>query len=274
MKAVAGTLRSLSGSFGYDAVTGMPTFDVRLGDIKNPEYTLDEIFSCIEQAGLRCIIAIDEFQQIVSYPEKHVEALLRTHIQHCSNANFIFAGSERHLLNEMFLESARPFYNSADMMNLEVISKEKYADFVASHFERCGRHVEAEAISYVYDLFEGNTYYDQKTFREAFSLTAEGKTFGLAEAREVVQALVLDNDRRYAETMSRLSLPQKELLYAIAADGRSSQLTSMAFIKRHNLRSASSVQSALKKLTDYGLVSSERNEHYIADQLLRLWMLQ
>ena len=273
-KAVAGTLRSLNGCFGYDALTGIPTFDVRLGDIRNPEFTLEEIFHCIAQAEQHCIVAIDEFQQITSYQEKNIEALLRTYIQHCSNANFIFAGSERHLLDEMFLETARPFYNSADMMNLEPIRLPVYEQFVVSHFERCGRRVEREAVEYVYGVFEGNTYYDQKVFREAFSLTAEGELFTAGRARDVVATLLLDNDRRYAELMSRLSLPQKELLYAIASDGRSQQLMSMAFIKRHGLRSASSVQSAVKKLADYGLVSSEHGQYFVADPLFRLWMTQ
>ena len=53
MKRIVATMRSLSGSFGYDPINGMPTFDIRLGDITNPEYTLEEIFTCIEQADKR-----------------------------------------------------------------------------------------------------------------------------------------------------------------------------------------------------------------------------
>lgn len=272
MKGVVGTLRSLSGSFGYDPVSGMPTFDVKLGDIRNPEYTLGEIFQCIEQANMHCLIAIDEFQQVVNYPEKNIEALLRTHVQHCSNANFVFSGSERHIMDEMFTVSARPFYNSADMMNMDVISLDKYAAFATAHLHQGGREIEADAISHVYQLFDGNTYYLQKTFHEAFAQTTDGDVVTVAMVHEIVESMLLDSSRKYGEVMSRLSLPQKELLYAIAADVQSRQITSMAFIKRHNLRSASSVQSAVKKLLDNGLVSMERGAYYVDDQLFRLWL--
>jgi hypothetical protein len=37
-------LKSLSAGFGYDTIQNIPTFDVKLGDVQNPEYTLAEIF--------------------------------------------------------------------------------------------------------------------------------------------------------------------------------------------------------------------------------------
>ena len=99
-------LKSLNAKFGFDAGSNMPMFSIELGDIVRPEYTLNEIFTCLEKADQPCIIAFDEFQQIGKYPEKNVEALLRSYIQQLSNVNFIFAGSERHLISKMFLSSA------------------------------------------------------------------------------------------------------------------------------------------------------------------------
>jgi len=36
----------------------------------------------------------------------------------------------------------------------------------------------------------------------------------------------------------------------------------------------SSVQSSIKKLLNYSLVSSEKAEYFIADQLMRLWLIK
>lgn len=77
-------------------------------------------------------VSFDEFQQICRYPEKNIEALLRSHIQHLGNVNFIFVGSERHLISEMFLSSAKPFYNSTRQMELYPIAKERKADKITS----------------------------------------------------------------------------------------------------------------------------------------------
>ena len=81
-----------------------------MGDIQTPQITLDEIFNYISEADKPCIIAIDEFQQIGEYAEKNVEALLRTKIQQCNRAQFIFAGSKRHMMSNMFNSSSKPFY--------------------------------------------------------------------------------------------------------------------------------------------------------------------
>ena len=275
MKNLVTTLRSIRGSFGYDPIQNTPTFDIKLGDIVNPVYTLEEIFACLEQADQRCVVAIDEFQQIVNYPDKKVEALLRTHIQQSSNANFIFAGSERHIMGKMFLDYARPFYQSASIMSLAPISIDKYSAFIQHHFEANQLAVTPEAINMVYQQFQGNTYYVQKTFREAFSATIEsGHACDTPLVERIINDMMRENGHRYSETLTRLTLPQKELLYAIADEGRAQRVTSGQFIKRHRLQSASSVQSAMRKLMEYGIVTSEKGSYYIEDQLFYLWLLK
>lgn len=273
MKNIIDTLRSLRGSFGYDPVMGTPTFDIKLGDITNPTYTLEEIFACLEQSSEHIVVAIDEFQQIVNYPEKNIEALLRTHIQQSANANFIFAGSERHIMGEMFLEHARPFYQSATMMSLSPISLDKYEEFVIKHFSANQLTVATDAISHAYHLLQGNTYYMQKTFREAFAMALGGKTCDKQMIEDIISSIMQDNSHKYSESLAQLTLPQKELLMAIATQGRARRITSSQFVKRHRLKSASSVQAAIRKLMEYGIVTVQENEYYIEDQLLQRWMM-
>lgn len=273
-KMLMATMRSLTGNIGFDPVTALPTFGISIGDIHNPTYSLEEIFRTLEQAETRCIVAIDEFQQITNYPEKYIEALLRSHIQQSSNAQFVFSGSERHLLEEMFLGSARPFYNSADIQSLDVISEEKYADFVQHHFEANGKHIERDVIHQVYILFDGNTYYNQKTFREAYANTAQGETCSIETTERAITLMIREANRHYSEILARLNLSQKELLYAIAREHRAKRITSNAFIRKHSLPSASSIQSAVKKLLSASLVSTTSGEYCIADQLMRLWLIR
>lgn len=274
LRMVVQTLKSINTKFGYDPTTATPTFSLSLGDLTSPQYTLEEIFQCIEQAEQKCIIAIDEFQQISYYPEKNMEAILRTHIQNCSNANFIFSGSERHILDEMFTERARPFYNSAGTMSLDVIPLDKYTAFVKEMLANCGRNIQDDVVAYVYDLFGGNTYYIQKVFHDAFNATTEGSEVTMQTVQDVIDALLLDNDRKFSETLSMLSLPQKELLYAIAGDGEATQLTSSRFVKKHQLRSASSVQAAVKKLLENHIITRNGNSYKVDDQLMNLWLVK
>ena len=266
------TIKSISGKFGFDPISSMPTFNVELGDIDRPEYTLDEIFQYLAYADKPCIVAIDEFQQIAKYPEKNIEAQLRTHIQKLRNCNFIFAGSERHMIQEMFTSAARPFYHSADMLELKVIVPEIYIPFIVGHFEKRNRRIAPDDVVRVYNLFKGHTYYVQKTFNEAFADTPEGDECTLQTLRAAIDNMIASNDTIFREILSNIPEKQKELLYAIAKDGEAERITSAAFIKRHSLASASSVQSAVKKLLEKDIITEINKVFSVTDKLFAMWM--
>ena len=266
------TIKSFSGKFGFDPIMGMPTFNVELGDINRPEYTLDEIFQYLAHADKPCIVAIDEFQQIAKYPEKNIEAQLRTHIQKLSNCNFIFAGSERHMMQEMFTSAARPFYHSADMLELKAIAPEIYIPFIVRHFEKRNRRIAPDDVERVYNLFKGHTYYVQKTFNEAFADTLEGEKCTLENLQTAIDNMIASNDTIFREILSNIPEKQKELLYAIAKEGEAERITSATFIKRHSLVSASSVQSAMKKLLEKDIITEINKVFSVTDRLFAMWM--
>ena len=265
-------MKSLNGRFGFDPFTGLPTFDIGLGDIEMPEYTLDEIFSFLESTGKRVILAIDEFQQIAKYPERNVEALLRSRIQQCSNINMVFAGSERHILHQMFTSDSRPFYNSASIMELGAIDPQIYRDFVESQFAAGGRHIDPMLPEYVYNLFDGVTFYMQKVFNYSYSATDRGEMCVKGTVDTAISDLLFSYDAVYREILSAMPMRQKELLYAVAGEGSVEGITSSAFIRRNALSSASSVQSALKKLMVNDFVSFRNRRYSVNDKLLRLWI--
>ena len=242
------TIKSISGQFGFDPITNTPTFNLNLGDIIKPELTLEEIFRYLENADKPCIMAIDEFQQIAKFPEKNIEALLRTHIQTMTNCQFIFAGSEYHVMQEIFLSAVHPFYNSADILELKPIAKDYYADFVEKWMNKYDKHIERNDISEVYQLFRGNTYGMQRTFNEVFASVDNG------------------------EMLSNIPEKQKPLLYAIAEEGEVEKITSASFIKKHKLSSASANQYAAKQLINYGIVTKLHNKYSISEQFFDIWI--
>ena len=77
-------------------------------------------------------ILVFPLRQIVKdfeFPEKGVEAALRSRIQFLQNVRFIFAGSRRHMMAEMFLSPKRPFYHSTENVSIDVIDEEIYYKF-------------------------------------------------------------------------------------------------------------------------------------------------
>jgi len=271
-KLFVSLLKSLSGSFGYDPIQNTPTFDIRLGDIQQPEFTLREIFQYLEAVDKRCLVVIDEFQQITRYPEKNVEEILRTHIQKLSNANFVFSGSRRRLMEEMFFSAKRPFYQSAKPLRLEAIDKAVYFDFVSTFFQKAEKAISREAFNHVYDTFWGVTLYVQRMMKDAYMETPQGMTCDVAVVSQLIDNYIKENDSHLREQLSFITEAQKELLYAVHAEGQVQSITSSAFNKKHRLRSPSSTQSAALKLLEYDLITRKEKTYSISDPLLSLWL--
>ena len=265
-------MKSLSGSFGYDPIQNTPTFDVRLGDIQLPEYTLREIFQYLESVDKRCLVVIDEFQQITRYPEKNVEEILRTHIQKLSNANFVFSGSRRRLMEEMFFSAKRPFYQSAKPLRLEAINQDVYFDFAHTHFQQAGKDISKEAFTYVYETFLGVTLYVQRLMKDAYIETLPGTTCDVDMVKRLTEDYIRENDSHLREQLSFITEAQKELLYAIHAEGQVQSITSSAFNRKHRLRSPSSTQSAALKLLEYDLITRKEKTYSLSDPLMDLWL--
>lgn len=273
MRQFTSTLLSLQACFGYDPVQNTPTLDIRLGDITRPEYTLEEIFRFLEKADRHCIVVIDEFQQVTKYPERNVEALLRSHIQSLGNATFVFSGSQCRLMEEIFFSEKRPFFMSARNISLRPIDIDVYAKFVMGHFAKAGKAIDDKAVFLAYNKFLGVTLYVQRIMKDAFSVTPKGSTCDADTVARLIEAYVTESDARLREQLAFITESQKELLYAVSAEQQPvKSITSAAFVRAHRLKSPSAVQAAAKKLLEYDMLTRTEGYYSIADPLLAIWL--
>lgn len=251
---------------------GNPTWNVELGDIKTPTITLDEIFAYLENADKPCLVAIDEFQSITEYPEKNIEELLRTYVQRCKQTWFVFCGSQRSMMGEMFQSPARPFYQSTTNMPLRAIPLEKYLPFAERHFHQADKYIAPEAIRLVYDKFEGTTWYLQKVMNELWRRTSVGKPCLLSDVEPAITHIIQSNSDTYQDLLYQLTTRQKELLYAICREGKATQITGSAFIKKYRLTSASSTQKAAEALLRQHIITHDKGSYEVYDKFFALWM--
>ena len=273
MKLMVTTLKTLNGHFGYDPVSNTPTFDIRLGDITNPVYTLEEIFACIEQADKRCIIAIDEFQQITNYSDApNIEATLRTHIQKCNNGTFIFSGSKRHLMGEIFTSPSRPFYQSVLIMNLRPISVEKYTEFAQMLFEKYGKTIESDVVYEVYQRFDAVTSCIQRVLNVLFMKTPVGACCTIDMVDSAVTYILDMFSETFTDLLERIPEKQREVFIAIALEGKAKAITSKAFIKKHHLQTVSVITAAVRSLLDKDLITMDKGVYTVYDPFFGLWI--
>lgn len=265
-------IASLRPAFKLDEFSGVPVFDIGIGEIRSAETTLDEIFRYLNASDKPCIVAIDEFQQIAKYPEKNIEAILRTHIQKTTKSTFIFSGSQRQILHNIFFSASKPFYQSAALQSLAPIDKDEYVAFAARLFKKAEKLVERKYIERAYDMFEGHTFYVQAVMNEVFSSLDEKTNCTDTIFKETVKNRIFSYENLFAEIVNLLSDRQRELLYAIAKEGKAQNITSGEFIKKHFLLSPASVQTAARQLVEKEIVTKNENTYSIYDRFFGLWL--
>lgn len=263
-------LQSLKSTISFD-INGNPEWSVGIGDIQAPDATLDEIFAYLEHADKPCIVAIDEFQTIASYPEKTVEATLRKRIQNCHNASFVFSGSKRHMMALMFTSQSRPFYHSSSIMGLEPIDRTVYRDFANRHLARNGKTISDEAFSYIYDRFDGVTWYIQYILNMLYTAISTDSLLTTDDAKAAIAGILAQHRFAYQALVYQLTSKQKQVLTAIAAENGPTSIMSQAFLRKYGL-GASTVQGAVKVLLDRDFISQDDGAYRLCDRFLEMYL--
>jgi len=266
-------LLSVRSEISFD-INGNPVWGLGVGAMVPPQTTLDEIFTYLRTAEKHCLVAIDEFQQILYYNDnKNVEAALRTQIQQCSNANFIFAGSQRHLMSEMFLSPSRPFYQSVVPMSLGAIPMDRYWTFAEPQFAKNGnRKISYEVVASVYERFEGITANVQRIMNMLYMLTPKGEVCTTEMIDKAIDTYLQLSSAYYEELLRQMPEKQRNVFLAIATEGQVKGISSGKFVRKYNLPSTSSVVSAVKGLLEKDFITQNDNVYSIYDRFFQLWI--
>lgn len=265
-------VKSLRPGFKLDPASGQIVFDLSLGEISRPQESLKEIFLYLESSKIPCVVAMDEFQQIAEYPEGSVVELLRGYVQKCKHTWFVFAGSKRRMMDKLFNSPSEPFYMSCSPLYLDAIPQDKYLPFAARLFNDAGKRLSHETFIRIYDLFEGHTWYVQRLLNELYAWTPPGEAATEDFVQPALDHLLKLGERAYREQLSTMAESQKQLLIAIAREGKVQGVTSIAFCRKHALKSPSTAQSALRALYEKEVVTRDGADYSVTNRLFGLWL--
>jgi len=254
----------------FDPYTGTPSFQINIQSVEEADKSLRKIFNYLKQSRKKIIIAIDEFQQITNYPEKNVEAVLRSNIQRASGVNFIFSGSQKHILLSIFSQYGKPFYQSTEMMELERIPVNEYRDFIISKFVKGKKKISESTAEYILQICRLHTYYVQFLSNRLYGLkdsTIKNKLVDIT-----VDSILKENEPVYINYRNLLTRYQWKVLSAIAQEENAKLITSKEFIIKHKLGTPSSVHTAVKSLLNKEMIYKKQDEYLIYDVFLELWL--
>ncbi len=258
--------------FSFDEITGSPQVQFNYQTDKDKEFTLQKLLAFVDAQTKPVIIAIDEFQEIASYPEKNVEALLRTYFQQLKNTHFIFCGSRKHTLVEIFTSAKRPFFASTQFIHLEAIDREIYKQFIIGKFTEGKRTIDNESIDYILDWTKGYTFYTQSVCNQLYN----HKKIDITTVKIVCQQLLGESESTYLQYRKLITSKQWDFLVALAKEENISQVYTNDFLKKYSLGTPSSTSRILKSLIDKELILEtigiNETSYCIYDVFMMRWL--
>lgn len=254
----------------FDPVTGTPSLQINVQSVEDADRSLQAVFKYLKESGKRIVIALDEFQQVTNYPEKNVEAVLRTNIQRAVGINFIFSGSQKHILMSIFSQYGKPFYQSTEMMQLERINENEYSEFIISKFEKGNKKISSSTTAKILESCRDHTYYVQFLCNRLYGLKDSTITDSLV--RNTLESMLKENEPVYINYRNLLTDYQWRVLTAIAIEGNAKLITSKDFIAKHKLGTPSSVHSAVSALLSKEMIYKEENDYFVYDVFLERWL--
>ena len=273
------TLREFFGRLGASVSVdsqGNPTVVVGMRSNEDALLKLETVLSLPEAIAARrkktVVVVFDEFQQIAAYSTDAVERTLRSVIQTHERTAYIFMGSREHLIQDMFLNKARPLYRSASHYPLAAIAEIHWKPFIKKWFEQAHKAITPQQIGAICGKTQGHPFYTQHLCHALWEI-CEGRQ--AVEDTMIEQAINLILDREnyaYAALWESLTASQASVLKALAADPSDIAPYAADFIARHHLKSASTVQRALEALITKDIIEKDNGAYLVSDRFFRLWI--
>lgn len=166
-------------------------------------------------------LMLDEFQHVIELGGPSAEAQIRATVQQHDRVAYIFAGSKTHMLNDMTLNPARPFYRLGARIFLRAIPRPDFITAIARGFAGAKYRADLDAITTILDLAADVPYNVQALAHASWDLVraSGGRTLTRALVVRARDELVAQDDPFYNSAWNTLTVPQQRALLAIIATG-------------------------------------------------------
>jgi AAA+ ATPase superfamily predicted ATPase len=265
-------LKNLRPIITYDALSGQPKILFDFVQPREYEHTLCSLFQFLDKQKIQVVLAIDEFQQIAEFPEKNTEALLRTIIQTLKHTQFIFSGSKKRMMLEIFNATNRPLFSSTQIIGLTEIPADKYKTFIRKKFVERRCSIDDEAIDFILSWTLLHTYYTQVICNAVFATGK--KNVSIETVKQVCDEQLTLQQVNFMQYRSLLSPIQWKMALAIAKEGWVTEPQAQSFLHKHKIGAASSARKALTALLDKEMIFSVETEMKTAYRVHNVFLMR
>lgn len=250
---------------------GIDPTKYRTGDVMLDEL-MKGLWQYMKTEDKRGVIILDEFQEIAGLPEgKKIEGILRSHIQRMKNVSFLYIGSRRGILKDMFMEKTRPFYKQAIPYVLGKIPEDEFTAYIAEKFRITKKECPREIASVIYNVVKGYPGYVQKL--AIFTWDATEKVCSVSEVNDGLSSLLNSETPEMERIFMSLSPSQKTVLKRLCLSPHV-PVFSKEFLSRTNI-SIGGIQKSVDELVKKDIIEKISGENYtLVDPVLELWIMK
>jgi len=236
------------------------------------EDALESINRYIANKKKKAVVCFDEFQQIALFKTDKIEKTMRSLFQKHKNISYIFMGSKKHLISDIFNNPHRPFYRSGKSFPLGKIDKNELSEFIENKFALANKILSGNLAGEIMDLCESHPYYVQYLCHIIWEKVMDKKKISKEDLLKGIDLLLERESSTYEATWNLLTLKQKQVLMALSKMLPEEKLFSYEFLQKHNLGSASSLQRTVRSLIDKDLIDREGDLYTIMDVFFKRWL--
>ena len=263
LKRVAGL--KVTGSF--DPVTGLPTLTASIKPSEKPQYlekALQILASYSEKQKL--LVVFDEFQEIAKYSEQGFEKRLRKAIQGHRHISYIFSGSQKHLLIQMFDSAKRAFYKMARSYPLLKIEMHHYIAWAQRLFKKKGATLDEGVIVNIVERCEYQPVYIQQFLFDMW----RSDSIDMAVLEDIQRSVMSGQQNQFIVLWNLLTQNQKKAL-RLVAESEGEGIYTAELLQRAGFNSGSVLQSALSALIEKEILS-KNGKYQFQDAMLKKWI--
>ena len=250
-----------------DPVTNLPTLSASIKPREKPEY-LEKALTILDSYSKKkkLLVVFDEFQEVAKYSEEGFEKRLRKIIQGHQNISYIFSGSQKHILIEMFDSAKRAFYKMARSYPLKNIEMHHYTDWAQRLFKKKRVKIDKDIII---DIVERCAYQPIYIQQFLFDLW-RSETVNLSVLDEIEKAIIISQKAQFIILWDLLTLNQKKALRLLAETGGEGIYTAEQ-LQRVGFNSGSVLHRAIGSLVEKEILA-KNDTFQFQDAMLKKWV--
>ncbi len=268
------SLTHLRPTVSVDPVTGEPSITLDASVSLKPD-SIDGILDLIEGIHRKrpLVVMFDEFQDILNLrSSKETLAVLRSKIQFHGKIPYVFAGSVRNQMHDIFTSPDSPFFKSAISIEVGPLDRGEFKGFLQRKFSSGKRKIDDDVLDTGFTI-SGDLPGDMQQFCGALWDTTDEKAHIRMPSIQSAMHLIFSRESKgYESIMVQLTAHQMRCLVGLARLGGAAPFSG-AFLQGVGIPNSASVKKSLHRLVQLKVIYRYSGEFKFVNPFFKEWIV-